>query len=389
VAALQAQQKVFALLDGAASDAPAANWVNLGLLALIVANVLAAILETLDPVTARYGTALALFEAASIAVFTAEFALRVWAAGADPSGRYAGAVGGRLRYIVNPVALTDLLAILPFYLPLIGLDLRVLRLFRVLHMTRASTFGAALETLAVVVRTQRRALLGIFVLMTLLLVLASTLVYHIERQAQPEAFASIPHAMWWGVVTLTTVGYGDVTPVTPWGRIVGAVVTLLGYGMFTLPAAVLAAGFISEIRRRDFVVSWNLVAQVPLFAGLDAARIAAIATLLQPRLVPPRHAIVRRGEMADAMYFIAEGEVEVELASGQKLLGPGQFFGEVALVEQRPRTATVTALTETRLMVLTAKDFAVLMQNTPELRGPIEEAASRRGHDDVIEDEWV
>jgi voltage-gated potassium channel len=152
---------------------------------------------------------------------------------------------------------------------------------------------------------------------------------------------------------------------------------LLGIAMFAVPAGILATGFATEIRRRDFVVTWNAVARVPLFSGLDATRIAAIARLLKPQIVPERQVIVRRGEPADAMFFIMEGEVEVEIEPPVKL-GKGQFFGEVGLLLDTARNATVEALRECRLLVLDRADFQRLMHQHPDLKARIEAIAAER-----------
>ncbi len=159
-----------------------------------------------------------------------------------------------------------------------------------------------------------------------------------------------------------------MTPITPGGRIFGAFIMVLGVGMFALPAGILATGFADEIRKREFVVSWKLVAGVPLFASLDALRIAEIAHLLHPTMVPPRHVIVSRGEPADSMYFIVTGEVEVDVHPEVHMLGDGDFFGEIALLKESERTATVTTVTECRLLYLDRYDFRRLLREHPDLQ---------------------
>jgi voltage-gated potassium channel len=171
--------------------------------------------------------------------------------------------------------------------------------------------------------------------------------------------------------TLTTVGYGDVTPVTLGGKFFGVFIMVLGVGMFALPAGILATGFADEIRKREFVVSWNLVATVPLFADLNAQRIAEIAHLLRPKMVPARHAIVRRGEPAESMYFIVSGEVEVDIHPEIRMLGAGDFFGEIALLKESERTATLTTVTECRFLFLDRYDFHRLLRDHPVLKETI------------------
>jgi len=200
----------------------------------------------------------------------------------------------------------------------------------------------------------------------------------LEHEAQPQLFSSIPASLWWAIVTIATVGYGDMTPITIGGRIFAGVTMLLGIAMFAVPAGILATGFASEIRRRDFVVTWNTVAKVPLFASLDAAGIASIARLLKPQIAPAHYAIVRRGEPATAMYFIMSGEVEVDVHPHPVRLRTGQFFGEIALLKETLRTATVTAMTEVQLLALESSDFRKLCEQYPNLKERIAKVAEGR-----------
>jgi voltage-gated potassium channel len=145
-----------------------------------------------------------------------------------------------------------------------------------------------------------------------------------------------------------------------------------------VPAGILASGFAGELRRRDFIVTWETVAQVPLFGQLDASRIAAIARLLHPQIIPAHHVVVRRGEPADAMYFIMEGEVEIDLHPTPVYLKKGQHFGEIALLKKTSRTATVTTTTECRLLTLEAHDFHRLMAQHPDLASAIARITEER-----------
>jgi len=188
-------------------------------------------------------------EVVSVAVFTLEYLGRAWWAVEDP--RYRHPVWGRLRYLVTPLALIDLVAILPFYLAqFVGLDLRLLRLLRVLRILKLSRYSPAVTVLADVMRDERDSLLVTFMVLITILVFASSGIYLFENEAQPEAFGSIPAAMWWAVATLTTVGYGDVTPITPAGKVFAALVTLTGIGMVSLPAGIIASGFTEALRQR-------------------------------------------------------------------------------------------------------------------------------------------
>lgn len=233
------------------SKSAVARTVNTSIVVLILLNVLAIILETVQSLRLAYGTWFDAFEILSVAVFTAEYLARLWVVPEDPTFR--GAVRGRLRWMGTPLAIVDLLAVLPFFLPMVvGLDLRflrVLRLFRLVRVLKLARYSKAIQSMGRVFRSKRQHLLMTLFLVGVLLVLASSLMYLAEHEAQPEAFSSIPDTLWWAVITLTTVGYGDVVPVTPLGRVLGAVIALLGVGMIALPAGILGSGFIEELQR--------------------------------------------------------------------------------------------------------------------------------------------
>ena len=335
---------------------------------LILTNVTAVILETVEELSREYDGFFYGFELFSVAVFSVEYGLRVWACVEEPEAVPTNPLRRRLRFMGTPLALIDAVAILPFYLSfLLAVDLRFMRIFRLLRLLKLTRYSPALATFAAVLHGQRRSLGAALLLMLTLLIFASSIAYLFEREAQPKAFASIPHAMWWALATLTTIGYGDVTPVTLGGKLFGGLVMILGVGMFAVPTGILATGFATELRKRDFVVTWQLVAGVPLFSRLDASRIAFVVALLTPQLVPPRYTIVKRGESADSMYIIATGEVEVDVHPVAQRLGPGEFFGEIALLKESKRTATVTTITECQLLVLGVGEFRRLVLDNPDL----------------------
>lgn len=220
------------------------------LIVLICLNVVAVILGTIEAVAQRIGPALAAFEVFSVVVFTIEYVLRLWSCTADP--RFRHPFLGRVRYALTPMALVDLAAILPFYLP-VRADLRfarVLRLMRIFRVLKLARYVRAMELFADVARTKREELVLTTAVLALLLVMAASLIYFAENEAQPEVFSSIPASAWWAVTTLTTVGYGDTYPITPFGRVLGAVVAILGIGLFALPTAILGAGFVQAIEQR-------------------------------------------------------------------------------------------------------------------------------------------
>ncbi len=367
------KRRLYDIIESPARARPSSRWFAVAMMTLIIANVAAVIVETLPGLSPQMIEGLALFDTVSVLVFTVEYGLRLWVCTEQQTGTNGHPVLGRLKYMISPLALIDLIAIVPFYLAMfVTLDLRFLRIFRLLRLLKLTRYSPAIETFAAVLKSQRRPLAAAVMVMMMLLVFASSVVFLFERGAQPEAFASIPHAMWWGLATLTTVGYGDVTPVTAGGRVFGALIMILGVGMFALPAGILTSGFTREIKKRDFVVTWRLVAGVPVFANLDALTISEIAGLLHPKQAPARYAIVKRGEYADALYFIVSGEVEVNIQPHPKILRGGEFFGEIALLKDCTRTATITAATDCQLLYLYAHDFNRLLDANPELRNNIE-----------------
>ena len=224
-------------------------WTDWFIMALIAANVTAVILETVDALAAAFGPQFFYFEVFSVAVFTVEYVGRVWAA--VEHDEYRGLITGRLRFASRPLLIVDFLAILPFYLTAagVGIDLRflrALRLIRLFRLLKLARYSEAIRSFAAVFeRKKERLLLAVFA-NGLLLVLASSTIYYIEHPHQPEAFSSIPASFYWGFITLTTVGYGDVTPVTPLGRALTGIIALLGIGLFALPASILASGFMEE-----------------------------------------------------------------------------------------------------------------------------------------------
>lgn len=236
------------LLDPDAAEG-AGFYVNWFIMILIAANVAAVILETVDPIQASFGAELEYFEVVSVLIFTLEYLGRVWSNVEDIDGW--GPVRDRLRIIKRPMLIVDLLAILPYYLALLGVGvdlrfLRALRLIRLLRLLKLVRYSESMRAFGKAFRTKKDQLIVAFSANLILIVIASSLMFFAESQAQPDDFGSIPETMWWAVVTLTTVGYGDIAPITPLGQVLGGIVAILGIGLFALPASILASGFIEE-----------------------------------------------------------------------------------------------------------------------------------------------
>jgi voltage-gated potassium channel len=370
---------VHEVLDGHAKYGWPHRLVDTALVVLIVANALAVMLETLPGWQDRYGGWFLAFEAFSVAVFTVEYGLRLWSCVEHRDRDFRDPVTGRLRWMATPMAIIDLLAFLPFYLSfLVPIDLRLLRLLRLVRILKITRYSPALATLGAVVVSEGRAVLGAILVMLVVAILAGSLMYTIEGAAQPEVFSSIPAALWWAIVTLTTVGYGDVVPVTTLGRMLGALVTMAGVGVFALPTAILSAGFARELRKRDFVLTVQRLTQVPVLRDLEPATMTKVAAILIPRTLPARYVVIRRGEQPDALWFIIEGTVEVDLPHRPVRLTDGDFFGEMALIGGHARSPSVVTVTDCQFLVLEADRFERLRRQMPDLADQLQRIARDR-----------
>lgn len=221
------------------------------ILLVIVLNVVAVVLESVNSLEAAYGRWFSAFEIGSIGLFTLEYLARLWSCTADP--RYSHPLWGRLRFVASPMALIDLAAILPSYLFFLRADLRVIRALRLVRLARLAKIGRysdAANVLARVLREKREEMVVTLSLVATLGVIFACLAYYAENGAQPDQFPDIPHAMWWAFVTITTVGYGDIAPVTPLGKVIGVCTAVLGILMIALPTGVLGAAFVEELNRR-------------------------------------------------------------------------------------------------------------------------------------------
>jgi voltage-gated potassium channel len=345
----------------------------------VACSVCAAVWDTMPGLSPTALGWMGLVSIVTFVIFTIEYLGRlISATGRDPAAAEAPLLSA-WHYFRSPLGIVDALVVLPQLGHAVGLlGTEWARLGAVLAVVKIARYARAIPLVTTVFRNEGRPLLAALTVMLVLLVLAASVMYTLEHDAQPRLFSSIPASLWWAIVTIATVGYGDMAPITVGGRIFAGVTMLIGIAMFAVPAGILATGFASEIRRRDFVVTWNTVAKVPLFAGLDAAGIASIARLLKPQIAPAHYVIVRRAEPATAMFFIMAGEVEVDVQPHPVRLRTGQFFGEIALLRDTQRTATVTALTEVQLLALEASDFRNLIEQYPDLGERIAKVAEGR-----------
>ena len=378
MAASRLRQQVYAALP-VGEEHRGAPWMA----ALIIANVIVATATTLlqsvpelQPFMAEHTTLPVLCGS----IFLAEFCLRLWTA--PECDRLWGKfplLGKCGSYLVSFHGVIDLLVCVPLVFLLAGFPPGGwLSLFGVISLFKLSRYVTSLELVAAAMQNERHTLMALVLTLGLLLIVLSTGLFLIEHEAQPGQFKSIPHTMWWGIVTLTTVGYGDMSPVTLAGRILAGMTMLIGIGMLAIPTGVIAIGFANERRRRELLQTWKIVSSLPLFKGLDANWISEIAGLLKTLMVPAHVIVITKGEFSTALFFIVDGEVEIDLHPTPRRLKSGEFFGEAGLLQNKPRSATVTTVKPTRFLVLGLAEYQSLISRAPDLRKKLEETASQR-----------
>lgn len=377
------RRRVYLVLEQGAVDGGIGRVIDRLLVLLIVVNLVAVALESVPDFGKRYALLFDAIEYFSLIVFTAEYGLRLWSAVEYGPHRHFHPVRARLKYALSPAGIVDLLAVLPFWFAVaLPADFRFLLVFRMVRFFKIARYSPAMRSLLDVLYRERRALFGCLVITLGSAVVSAALMHLAEAKVQPDKLGTIPDALWWSIVTLGTIGYGDVVPVTVLGKLIATGTIFLGLIMMALPVGIIATAFTEQIHRRDFIVTWSMIARVPLFAELDAGEIADVMELLRAQLAEAGQVIVREGDPAHSMYFIAAGEVEVALKKERLKLGTGQFFGEVAVLRRARRSATATALTRTNLLVLDAQDFHALMQRDPRIAKRIKEAVEKRvGHE--------
>jgi voltage-gated potassium channel len=379
------RRRVYQVLEQGPVGDRASVVVDRLLVLLIIVNLVAVALESMPQLHDRYLLLFDTIEFVSLVVFTAEYLLRIWSSVEYGPHRHMSPTAARLRYILSPAGLVDLVAVLLFWFaPFVPSDLRVLQVLRVVRFFKIARYSPAMRSLLDVLYRERRALFGCLVITLGTALVSAALMHLAEGRVQPDKLGTIPDALWWAIVTLGTIGYGDVVPITTVGKLIATATIFLGLIMIALPVGIIATAFAEQVHRRDFIVTWAMIARVPLFAELDAAEITDIMELLRAQVAEAGQVIVRAGEPAHSMYFIASGEVEIAVRHERLHLGVGQFFGEVAVLRRARRSATVTALSRTSLLVLDAQDLHALMQRDPRVAERIKDVVQKRvGHEAV------
>jgi voltage-gated potassium channel len=373
------RRRVYLLLDQGPGGTPAGMFIDRLLLALIVINLVSVSLESVPSLNAQYAPMFDAIEYFSFFVFTVEYGLRIWVAAEHGPHRHLHPARARLKYMLSAEGIVDLIAVVPFWLTtFVPQELELLQTLRILRFFKIARYSPAMRSLLDVLYRERRALFGCLVITLGAGLLCGVLLHLVEGRLQPDKLGTIPDSLWWAIVTIGTVGYGDVVPLTAIGKFIATCTIFVGLIMMALPVGIIATAFSEQVHRRDFIVTWSMIARVPLFAGLDASEISDIMQLLRARMVEAGHVIVRAGEPAHAMYFIATGDVEVALRKETVRLGAGQFFGEVAVLRRVRRSATATALNRTNLLVLDAQDLHALMRRSPRIAQRIKDVVEKR-----------
>jgi voltage-gated potassium channel len=342
------RRRLYALLEGEA-ETRGALILHASIIGLILVSVAAVILESVPSLGARFGRWFEAIELFAGVAFTAEYLARLWSA--------------------------------VEHAPLRGKspeDFKVLLIFRLVRFFKLARYSPGMRSLMEAVVEERRALLACLVILCGLMIVAASAMHVVEGAAQPDKFGSIPESMWWAIITLTTVGYGDSFPITPLGKMVAGVTALFGLVMLALPVGIVATAFSDVIRRREFVVTWAMVAQVPLFAKLNAQTLASLLPVMRSRMAEAGETIVRRGLHEDCMYAVISGRVEEVLPKGRHMLTEGHCFAEEAVLADEPCHCTVRALERTRLLAIDRHEFLALLEREPALREEIEAALAKR-----------
>ena len=244
------RRRIWEVLEKGNSNDKISFYTDIFLITLIVFNIIAVLLETVDSIYSKYAIEFLIFERFSTAVFLIEYILRVWVCVEQniKSSKFLT----RLKYASTWPAIIDLLAVLSGLLPMIfEVDLRILRALRMLRLLKFSRYFKVMNLLLGVLKEEKQSFLAAMFLLTIAMLIASTGIYIFEKDAQPDKFGSIPEAMWWAIATLTTIGYGDVTPVTGMGKFFGAIIAIIGIGVVALPSGILASGFTDQLKRRQ------------------------------------------------------------------------------------------------------------------------------------------
>lgn len=378
------RKRVYEIIETGGGEDKASRIFDSFIVTLILLNIFAFVAETVPEIEAAYRTQFRIFEIFSVAVFTLEYIARLWVAVEVPFLSRLSPLKARLEMARRPALIIDLLAFLPFYLSqFFAIDLRMLRILRLLRILKLSRYSPAMHTLIRVLSNEKRALTGAGLLLIAAMLFAASGMYYLEHAAQPDKFGNIPDSMWWAIATLTTVGYGDVSPITGLGRLFGGVVMVVGLCILALPVAIISTGFAQELNRRDFVINWSLMSRIPVLAELDASAVASIIPLLQAQNYPPNLTVLVDGSPGDAIYFVASGQIVRRSQGSMRSFHTGDVFGTVAMIHGDFHHAEFQTASKCRLLKLHREDFLRLEATHPALTSFIRKLAEERSEKDA------
>ena len=375
---LSLRHRAFEVLEHSRRRDLASRIVDGLLILLILGNVAVVVAQSMPEIAAQYGTALFVFDRVCVLVFAIEYIARIWVAPEHPMLRGEGNSVARLRSAGSPLMIIDAVALVPWVLELLFPQSTLIVLTRLVRLLKLARYSPALTTIGRVIVSERRALLAWLIIFGGVLLTCAAVMLSVEGHKQPDRLGDMSKTIWWAAAMLAKIGGAETEPITTLGRFVAAITVMLGIFCFALPVAIVGRGFYEEIRRRDFVVTFAMVARVPLFSKLDASSIADLVSMLRSQTVAAGTVIIRQGDPADGMFFIASGVVEVSKKTETNRLSEGDFFGEVALLSRGTRTATVTALSSTDLLILDVDHFLRLLDRFPTMKQQVEAVAIER-----------
>ncbi len=368
------RQWVYALLEEGQLEGLLGRTIEFFLVGLIVANVIAVALESIPDIGARFKGVFLGFEQFSLLIYTAEYVARLWSSVEDPRIAARGPWRGRLSFAVRPMMIVDFLAFAPSYLGLFfGIDLRVLRIFRLFRLLKLARYSQALQALLGVLLAERSALFASVILLLSMMCLEGELMHLAEGGIQPRVLGTMPNAMYWALTTLTTVGYGDITPRTAIGKLIAGTTMVTGLALFALPIGIIANGFVAGLSRRRFGITWNMLRRQPLLQGFDGVALTKIMETATATVLREHSQITFAGSEATEFYLIVSGTAHAEHNSGHIELGQGDIIGEEALHHSGTYRRTVTAQTDMRVIMFQGSELRRLARKYPLLAERLEQ----------------
>ena len=374
------RRRAFQILEEGSFAGLAGRLFQTGMILIIVLSLVALIIatdryggDTMSPVTWA-------IEAVAFTAFLSDLVARIWVAPEEPTCIGMSPTVARSRYLMSLRGVIDMVALLPFVLsltalaePKIILALALTRCLKVVH------FSPSFRMLLNAVRLESRALLACLGFAVSASVIAGGVIHAAEGKSQPDEFGSLLGCIVWAMEALVSASSLDGTPASPVGKLVAISLSAFGFLMLAVSMGIVAAALQTTFKNRNFIVTSTMVSRVPLFSDLNAHEIEELVHTLDSINFRAGELIFRKGDPGDRMFFIMQGQVQVELPSGPQVLGPESFFGEMALITGEQRSATIRALSPTRTVAMGRTKLSAIMDRRPSIRARIEEAvASRR-----------